>query len=123
MMHYARTDTHYLLYVYDQLRNALLSMSGGNQDRIREVLDRSAATALQVYQIEEYNTETGNGVFGWRSLARKFFGIKTSGPKTEAARNTLMWGHGKVGLQVETVFRRVHEWRDRVARELDESTG
>lgn len=120
MLYYARTDTHYLLYVYDQLRNALLSRSRGSQDLVREVLARSAATALKVHEVEEYDFTGGLGVSGWRGLARKYFGMKTSTPGEEKA---LMWGHGRLGIQVEMTFKRVHEWRDKVARQEDESTG
>ncbi len=124
MLYYARTDTHYLLYVYDQLRNALLSRSQGTQEHVREVLARSAATALKVFENEEYNPVTGTGTIGWANLARKSFGMRRptaiDGGRPETV---LVWGHGKTGLQVEMVFKRIHEWRDKVAREMDESTG
>ena len=123
MLKYARSDTHFLLYVYDNLRNALLdravSRSASPESRagspsasdafVREVLSRSADTALRTYSLEPYDAEGGTGQNGWDTLARRW--------------NKPMLGvDGVPGVQRE-VFRAVHVWRDRVAREEDESTG
>ena len=124
MLKYARADTHFLLYVYDNLRNALLDRAASRSASpttsragsptapdafVREVLSRSAETALRVYSPESYDAEGGTGPIGWDALARRWnkpaFGID-----------------GALGVQRE-VFRAVHVWRDRVAREEDESTG
>jgi exosome complex exonuclease RRP6 len=123
MLKYARADTHFLLYIYDNLRNALLdramsrfasptSRAGSPitpDTFVREVLSRSAETSLRVYSPESYDVDGGSGTIGWDTLARKWnkpaFGIE-----------------GVPSVQRE-VFRAVHTWRDRVAREEDESTG
>ncbi|KAL5482663.1 RRP6 [Sanghuangporus weigelae] len=102
MMQYARADTHFLLYVYDNLRNALLDRAGGLPDLVRAVLDRSQETALRVYKPEVYDLENGNGTGGWNTLAEK-------------------WGRTLSGMQL-AVFRAVHAWRDVIARTEDEST-
>ena len=123
MLKYARADTHFLLHVYDNLRNALLdravSRSASPTSRagspmapdafVREVLSRSAETALRVYAPEPYDEEGGTGVGGWDTLARKW-------------NKPALGIDGVPGVQRE-VFRAVHIWRDRVAREEDESTG
>ena len=123
MLKYARADTHFLLHVYDNLRNALLdravSRSASPTSRagspmapdafVREVLSRSAETALRVYAPEPYDEEGGIGVGGWDTLARKW-------------NKPALGIDGVPGVQLE-VFRAVHIWRDRVAREEDESTG
>ena len=59
MLHYARSDTHFLLYIYDQLRNTLLDRSEGNQTQVRDVLKRSAETAMKLYQKNIYDEELG----------------------------------------------------------------
>lgn len=129
MLDYARSDTHFLLNIYDKLRNALLEMAsrppspspvpGANgtvapeiqrrtpetnpQRALRGVLELSAETALQVYQRDDYNPATGKGSAGWKQARRKVFD-----------RNLITQIQG-------LVFVRLHQWRDRLARELDES--
>ncbi|WWC66443.1 uncharacterized protein I206_100345 [Kwoniella pini CBS 10737] len=121
MLHYARSDTHYLLYIYDNLRNALLEQSSrpptpdpnGNeiivttrrnpQQAMRDVLGRSADTALRLFEKDEYNEETGKGSGGWMSQARKWL-----------SKDML---EKEPGWQ----WRKIHAWRDKLARELDES--
>jgi len=102
MLHYARSDTHFLLYIYDNLRNALLDRANGEPTLLRTVLNNSENTALRLYEEELYDYETGLGMNGWETLTRK-------------------WNRPMSGLQM-AVFRSVHAWRDRVAREEDEST-
>ncbi|EEB98526.1 hypothetical protein MPER_01947 [Moniliophthora perniciosa FA553] len=90
MVEYARSDTHFLLYIYDSLRNALLdrarsqstsgdmnmAASSSNVDPlhtlIKNVLSRSEDTALRVYEKEYYDAESENGSVGWDTLARKW---------------------------------------------------
>jgi exosome complex exonuclease RRP6 len=96
MLQYARSDTHFLLYIYDNLRNALLdratsraqsraqspstlhttsnSSSSGNAayELIKQVLARSEETALRLYEKEVYDEEGGSGSNGWDTLARKW---------------------------------------------------
>jgi exosome complex exonuclease RRP6 len=129
MLQYAQSDTHFLLYIYDHLRNELLAMASrppspapaaaneeasGSTSRqhtpetnpqrsLRRVLEASADTALGVYSRDNYDPVTGKGSGGWRMGRKKFL--------AKAQYGTLE------GL----VFIRMHQWRDRVARELDES--
>jgi exosome complex exonuclease RRP6 len=128
MLLYARSDTHFLLYVYDNLRNALLdrgrSLAEGSQRAspvdeststsqpspleasyalLKEVLSRSEVTALSIYESPSYDAEGGAGVGGWESLLRKWNKSSlVNGPKKD-------------------LFLGMHAWRDRVAREEDES--
>ena len=79
---------------------------------LRTVLQRSEDTCRRRYAREIYDAQEGSGPQGYRLLAKKWGkdAILRSPPFGSAAR-------------VEGfVFRRVHEWRDRVAREEDEST-
>ncbi|KAG7088738.1 hypothetical protein E1B28_012706 [Marasmius oreades] len=130
MFDYARSDTHFLLYIYDNLRNALLdrarSMTMSDEPSmiassskidplhalVRDVLVRSEETALRVYEKEIYDAENGSGSSGWDTLARKWNKANLSNSVSAAVIP---------GMQRE-VYRRVHMWRDRIAREEDEST-
>ncbi|KAF9265330.1 hypothetical protein L218DRAFT_167220 [Marasmius fiardii PR-910] len=130
MLDYARSDTHFLLYIYDNLRNALLdrarSMTLSDEPDmvassskldplhvlLREVLARSEETALRVYEKEIYDAENGSGSSGWDTLARKWNKADLYNTASPA---------GIPGMQRE-VYRRVHMWRDKIAREEDEST-
>ncbi|XXH02026.1 exosome nuclease subunit [Hypoxylon texense] len=104
MFYYARSDTHYLLYVYDMMRNELLEQSTEEptQNLIRRVLDRSKDTSLRRYETSAYDAEGGMGPFGWFNLL-----IKHSA--------------GKLSNEQFAVFRALHKWRDETARREDES--
>ena len=131
MLAYARSDTHFLLYIYDNLRNALLDRaSSRSQSRIletpqpqanisssnfdprhsllREVLSRSEETSLRLHQTENYDDDEGTGPGGWDTIARKW--NKVAFTKV-AHRST-----------PKSIYLRIHAWRDQVAREEDEST-
>ena len=131
MLAYARSDTHFLLFIYDNLRNALLdrastrsqsraletpqqqaSISSSNPDSrdslLREVLLRSEETSLRLHQTENYDEEEGTGPGGWDTMARKWNKVAF----TRAAHRSIQ----------KSIYLRIHDWRDRVAREEDEST-
>lgn len=121
MLKYARSDTHFLLYIYDNLRNALLDRSSQSQSGsansleqglLGQALARSAETSLRVYIKEPYDALGGFGQDGWDKLAKKWnkIALTAGGP-----------GVG-VGAMQREVYRCVHGWRDKVAREEDEST-
>ena len=101
MLFYARSDTHFLLYVYDRLRESLLDRGQGSEDWIRRALRNSEETALKEFHREAYLAKTGDGSRGWGGVLRWY-------------NKRLM------GVQRE-VFLAVHAWRDKVAREEDES--
>ncbi|KAJ3061085.1 exosome nuclease subunit [Podochytrium sp. JEL0797] len=101
MMKYARIDTHYLLYIYDRMRNEILEKDLETKQPLRVVLERSAMTSLNVYKKEVYDAEEGEGPNGWAAILRK---------------NAL----SLTPIQL-AVFKALHAWRDRVARIEDES--
>ncbi|KAI1103406.1 ribonuclease H-like domain-containing protein [Jackrogersella minutella] len=105
MFYYARSDTHYLLYVYDMMRNELLEHSPEDpeQNLVRQVLNRSKETSLRRYETSIYDAEGGQGTFGWYNML-----IRQSA--------------GRFSKEQFAVFRAVHKWRDEVARREDEST-
>ncbi|OLL23211.1 Exosome complex exonuclease rrp6, partial [Neolecta irregularis DAH-3] len=92
MLAYARSDTHFLLFVYDNLRNQLVQ-----NDRLQHVLTASRAVAAQSYQRPAYDPD------GWKSLYAKYGSAKLLSNTQIAA------------------FTALHQWRDRIARHLDES--
>ncbi|PPR05868.1 hypothetical protein CVT24_006622 [Panaeolus cyanescens] len=132
MLQYAQSDTHFLLYIYDNLRNALLDRSKSQANSraassspdpegsstpkehalLHEALSRSAETSLRVYAKDAYDMTDGTGVGGWDTLAKKWnkVALTAGGP-----------GVG-VGAMQREVYRSVHWWREKVAREEDEST-
>jgi exosome complex exonuclease RRP6 len=100
MLDYARSDTHYLLFIYDNLRNMLLEASSSDNNLIDYVWKESKKEALQRYERPVYDVEKGLGSVGWL------------GP---VARRSVRFTPEQFG-----VYRAVHEWRDRTARALDE---
>jgi exosome complex exonuclease RRP6 len=104
MFYYARSDTHYLLYIYDMLRNELATLSAqGNADGnpIDYVLQKSKEVSLQRYEHPLCDSETGAGNRGWF--------------------NTLVKSSALYNGEQFAVYRAVHKWRDDVARREDES--
>lgn len=105
MFLYARADTHYLLYIYDNMRNELIDRSNPDapdENRIEAVLQKSKETSLFRFERQVYNEESGSGPGGWHPLL----------VKTPALFNN----------QQFAVFRAVHSWRDKIARGDDDST-
>ena len=104
MFKYARSDTHFLLYIYDILRNELLEKSDDSQsdgDLINVVLRKSKQESLQRYERPIYDADHGTGPIGWYNL--------------------LCHQPALLNPQQFSVFRAVHQWRDRIARDEDES--
>ncbi|OAD69496.1 hypothetical protein PHYBLDRAFT_96888, partial [Phycomyces blakesleeanus NRRL 1555(-)] len=101
MFDYARSDTHYLPYIYDCLRNELLEKSGANQNLLRQVLQRSAELSLHKDEKEIYDVKNGLGPGGWKNALDK-------------------WKY-RMNDQQLSVFKQLHYWRDHIAREEDES--
>ena len=104
MFHYARCDTHFLLYVFDNMRNELLDSSNPSLpdgDLIRQVLEGSKRETLQLYEVPEYDGKLGMGPSGWYN---QVYRTPTLFTKEQFA-----------------VFRALHSWRDYTAREEDES--
>ncbi len=104
MFDYARSDTHFLLYIYDNMRNELIERANSSWpdgNLIDQVLKRSKEETLQRYERPFYDAEHGTGPMGWYTMLAR----------TPALFN---------GQQL-AVFRAVHQWRDSIARQEDES--
>jgi exosome complex exonuclease RRP6 len=104
MFNYARSDTHFLLYCFDHVRNELLDHWTPNDpenDKMTHVLQNSKETALRLYEREPYDAVNGNGALGWHNIISR--GSESLNPM-------------RLG-----VFKAVHQWRDTTARIEDES--
>ena len=104
MFKYARSDTHFLLYIYDKLRNELLEKSNFSTpegDLIDVVLRKSKEESLQRYERPFYDAQRGSGSSGW-------FNILSHTPAL-------------LTREQFAVFRAIHQWRDVIARREDES--
>lgn len=104
MLDYARSDTHFLLYIYDNMRNELIEKSNTNTvdgDLIQTTLNHSKEECLQRYEYPFYDHEHGLNPGGWyRQLSR---------------------APALFSKEQFAVFRAAHAWRDLVARQEDES--
>ncbi|KFH63970.1 hypothetical protein MVEG_09795 [Podila verticillata NRRL 6337] len=102
MFKYARADTHFLLYIYDRMRNDLLAKSNPTtHNLLHATLQRSSETALKKHEKEIYDAEEGEGPNGWRNMYTK-------------------WNRS-LNNQQFAVFKALHAWRDQMARDEDES--
>mmetsp|Transcript_17859 Transcript_17859/g.31576 ORF Transcript_17859/g.31576 Transcript_17859/m.31576 type:complete len:1046 (+) Transcript_17859:47-3184(+) len=94
MFKYAREDTHYLLYIFDTMRQELLQ--AGGEDAVFNVLKRSAEIALSVYEKELYTSNSAAAFVKRKNL-------QLSPPQM-------------------AILGAVYSWRDAIARREDEST-
>ncbi|MEQ2185190.1 Exosome component 10 [Goodea atripinnis] len=97
MIDYARADTHYLLYIYDSMRVQLLESNHGQPGLLQSVWNKSKDVSLKKYVKPIYTEES------YLELQRK----------QKRSFNT----------QQLTTFRLLYAWRDKLARQEDESTG
>ncbi|GAO17746.1 hypothetical protein UVI_02033480 [Ustilaginoidea virens] len=105
MLYYARSDTHYLLYIFDHVRNELIEASDRTQpetDLIKQALDRSRELSLSRHQHPDCNEATGEGPRGWYNYM-----LKNS--------------HLNFDEKQFAVFKALWKWRDETARQEDES--
>lgn len=143
MLHYARSDTHFLLSIYDHLRIALHALptppplvieskeASIDEEAVEgktivydppllEVFNRSIVTSSAVFEILPYTPDTGLHK-GWRTLLSKWhvskeYSMAVSVPTLPRKTG---WGPGEIKLEI---LKTLHYWREKVAREEDEST-
>lgn len=98
MLKYAREDTHYLLYIHDVMQQSLASMpSEGGEAPLFEVYKRSRDICLQLYEKELLTETSFLHVYGLLD--------------------------GNLSQEQLSVAAGLYEWRDKIARVEDESTG
>ncbi|XP_010213708.1 PREDICTED: exosome component 10 [Tinamus guttatus] len=97
MIQYARDDTHYLLYIYDKVREALWERGNEQPTQLQIVWQRSRDICLKKYMKPLFTDES------YLELYRR----------QKKHLNT----------QQLAAFRLLFAWRDKMARQEDESTG
>jgi exosome complex exonuclease RRP6 len=111
MLLYARSDTHYLLYIRDRLEGLLLGMGSGSgglvtaygKKMLGQVMEKSFGVSLKV----------------WRDPACDF--TQEGADQLCLKSPALKVGQLRGSLKGMAVLRAVLEWRDQTARALDES--
>ena len=147
MLHYARSDTHFLLDIYDHLRIAIHEQSlfvptpaieapadesapfemvvdaparPTAAESLLTVFDLSTKVSASLYELPHHSFYTGRGDNGWYSMLRKNQHEKSY--LTALAVPNLpiksSWGPGEMKFEL---LRSIVYWRERMARELDES--
>lgn len=148
MLHYARSDTHFLLAIYDHLRVAIhakalapppapvepISTTDESaviaqavphvqlsaRQLLQEVFDRSRVTSSIVFELPHSSFVTGFGEGGWRSLLRRLRHDREYLAALAVPTLPIKTGWGPSELRLE-MMRALHYWRERTARETDES--
>ncbi|KCV70904.1 hypothetical protein, variant [Fonticula alba] len=108
MAHYAQMDTHYLLFIWDRLRNQLLARSGSGTGQL---LLTAMARSLDV-SLKRHATEAFDPVLAFMQVAAR------------TQRRTAPGGaHSADGLSTKqrAVARALCIWREGIARQEDES--
>lgn len=133
MLQYARSDTHYLLGIYDRIKCELVSMSSTkvklkvahvqkNRSKrghiwtfedvpslLAATLTRSADRSLLLYEKEKFNTKTLR-----KAMIKQGLGVVDTSNMGEN-------GSGYTPPEVSRIFAALFDWRDAVARAEDES--
>ncbi|PHH76061.1 hypothetical protein CDD82_4149 [Ophiocordyceps australis] len=105
MLYYAQSDTHFLLYIYDNLRNELVSSSNrkvAETDYIERALERSRQLSLSRHEHPDYDAQSGQGSRGWYNHLLKNAHLNFDGEQF-------------------AMFRALWDWRDATARREDEN--
>lgn len=95
LMKYAREDTHYLLYIKDILRNALIETANGQINILKAVYDRSTEICKKTYIKPVWKEESC--MIMYRKSQKMF-------------NNKQLYA-----------LKELHKWRDQTAREEDDS--
>ncbi|CCE78112.1 Piso0_000726 [Millerozyma farinosa CBS 7064] len=108
MKAYARSDTHFLLYIYDQMRNKLLE----NDGKLQEVLYESRQVAKRRFEYTKFRPISST------TTALVYSPLMVSNPREPYS--SIMSQYNVPAFKkplIEILF----EWRDRVAKRQDES--
>jgi len=97
MVKYAREDTHYLLYIYHRMKNALLEQSNGRDNLLRAVIHSSRTVCEKRYEKPVFTEDS-------------YLQLYKKGRKVFNSRQIY-------------ALQELYRWRDRMARQEDESIG
>lgn len=123
MLQYARSDTHYLLSIYDHLRRALHGKGRADADSptpLEEVYQRSISVSSIIFSLPPFDHETGHFDSGFLLPLAKHGVLKAYATALAIPTLPLKTGWGPSEARFE-VLREVMRWRERVARDEDES--
>lgn len=129
MLHYARSDTHYLLSIYDRLRLALHekassanSVGDGEMalSPLEEVYRRSMGVSSITFSLPPFDHETGHFDSGFLLPLAKHGVLKAYSTALAIPTLPLKTGWGPSEGRFE-VLRSVIRWREQTARDEDES--
>ncbi|KPV75228.1 uncharacterized protein RHOBADRAFT_53232 [Rhodotorula graminis WP1] len=128
MLHYARSDTHFLLSIYDHLRLALhdkaASSSSSTADEpspLQDVFDRSRTTSSIVFSLPPFDADTGHFDSGFLvPLSKQPGALKAYATALAVPTLPIKTGWGPAELKLECL-RAVVRWREQTARDEDES--
>ena len=67
MVHYAREDTHYLLYIYERLTNELITQGNASGNLIRAVYTRSRDICATRYENDLYTPGLADALYAKHS--------------------------------------------------------
>lgn len=116
---YAREDTHYLLYIYDVLRNRLLE-HGANE------AGKGEKEGCEQSSVEENKRSLILQAFAnSKEICKKKYTKNVVEANSHLVLYERKMGRGGVKLSDRSleVLRRLYAWRDKLARVEDESTG
>lgn len=102
MTAYARADTHFLLNIYDQLKNQLIQ-----ENKLASVLRESRTVAMRRFEYSKYRPKIASNTI--------YSPIEKSNPW-----KSLMFQYN-VPTEKELLIKELYEWRDMMARRDDES--
>lgn len=94
-LRYAQQDTHFLLYIYDRLRNDLIDMANGATNLLSSVFSDSKLICMKRYEKPVFNSQSYKELY-----------IKLKKSFNPNQMNALM---------------KLYQWRDEMARKEDES--
>ncbi|KAL5015456.1 hypothetical protein ScPMuIL_009726 [Solemya velum] len=97
LVKYAREDTHYLLYVYDRMRNELIDKGNEQRNLLLSVVQRSTQLCAKVYKKPVFNDVIHLDLY---RKSKKLF-----------------------NSQQLLALKNLYAWRNKTARENDESLG
>ncbi|POY71841.1 hypothetical protein BMF94_5202 [Rhodotorula taiwanensis] len=123
MLQYARSDTHYLLSIYDHLRRALHGKDRTDADSptpLEEVYQRSISVSSIIFSLPPFDHETGHFDSGFLLPLARHGVLKAYATALAIPTLPLKTGWGPSEARFE-VLREVMRWRERVARDEDES--
>lgn len=107
MLAYARSDTHFLLNIFDQLKNKLLE---NQDDKMKQVLHESRLVAKRRFEYTKYRPQTSGSLVTCP--------VMSANPKEPYLSIMTQYN---IPHSLKPMVEVLYNWRDVIAREEDES--